>query len=98
MDRLGRVLPGVLAKQPGAERLAEIRVGMAVRAVLGELSAACVEIAVTGTTLRLTVTDPQLAGQLRAEAAGLLARVNEGSRTRPVRRLSVSLPLSRGAR
>ena len=91
MDRLGKVLPRVLAKQPGSRILAEYRLRQAFRQVLGEaLASACESVEVYGTTVSVTTTNPALAHQLRLDAEQLMARLNaEAKLSRPVRAIRV---------
>lgn len=91
MDRLGKVLPRVLARQPGARVLAEHRLRLAFREVLGEaLASACESVDVYGSTVSVTTSNPALAHQLRLDAEQLIARLNAESKlSRPVRALRV---------
>ena len=80
LDRVGDILPRVLARQPDAGRLLEVRLQIAFRAVLGEqLSAECEEVTVQGSTLWITTRNPALAHQLRLDEVVLLRRLNEQS-------------------
>jgi hypothetical protein len=85
------VLPRVLARQPNAGLLAEHRLRLAFREILGEaMASACETIEVRGSTLAITTPNPALAHQLRLDAEELLRRLNETSRLgRPVRTLRV---------
>lgn len=91
MDKLGKLLPGVVARQPGAATLIEHRLRIAFREVVGEeLAAACEIVQVRGSTLSVTTSNPALAHQLRLDSERLLERVNRESRLpRKVRSLSV---------
>jgi hypothetical protein len=93
VDRVGKILPRILAKQPGASRTMEVRLQVVFRSVLGEqLSAACEEITVRGTTVWVTTGNPALAHQLRLDAETLLARLNDQARLpREVRQLKVRI-------
>ncbi len=93
MDRLGKVLPRVLAKQPRASLVAEYRLRQAFRAVLGDaLAAACETIEVRGATVSVTTANPALAHQLRLDAEELMRRLNAESKlTRPVRAIRVRI-------
>ncbi len=91
VDRLGRVLPRVLAKQRRASLLTEYRVRHTVREVLGEdLSAECEVIEVRGPAVWITTANPALAHQLRLDAEPLVARVNAVTNLpRPIRSINV---------
>ena len=93
MDRVGKILPRILAKQPGAARTMEVRLQIVFRSVLGEqLAAACEEITVRGSTVWVTTGNPALAHQLRLDAETLLARLNDQARLpRQVRQLKVRI-------
>ena len=93
MDRLGKVLPRVLAKQRRAGLLAEYRLRQAFRTVLGDaLADACESIEVRGTTVSVTTANPALAHQLRLDAEELMRRLNEESKlSRPVRVIRVQV-------
>lgn len=93
MDRLGKVLPRVLARQPRAGLVAEYRLRQAFREVLGEaLAAACETIDVRGSTVSVSTANPALAHQLRLDAEELMRRLNAESRlTRPVREIKVRI-------
>lgn len=86
MDRLGKVLPRVLARQPRAGLVAEYRLRQAFREVLGEaLATACETIEVRGSTVSVSTANPALAHQLRLDAEELMRRLNAQARlTRPV--------------
>jgi hypothetical protein len=90
---VGKILPRILAKQPGASRTMEVRLQIVFRAVLGEqLAAACEEITVRGTTVWVTTGNPALAHQLRLDAEVLVARLNDQARLpRQVRQLKVRI-------
>ena len=93
MDRLGKVLPRVLAKQPKAGLVAEYRLRQAFREVLGEaLAAACETIEVRGSIVSVCTGNPALAHQLRLDAQELMQRLNSESRhTRQVREIRVRI-------
>ena len=81
MDKLGKLLPTVVARQPGAAVLVEHRLRLAFREVVGEaLAARCESVEVRGSTLLVTTSNPALAHQLRLDAERLLERVNQESR------------------
>jgi hypothetical protein len=80
LEGLGEILPRVLAKQPDAARLLEVRLQIAFRSVLGEqLSAQCEEVTVQGSTVWVSTGNPALAHQLRLDESALLRRLNEES-------------------
>lgn len=93
MDRLGIVLPRVLARQPRAALVVEYRLRQAFREVLGEaLAAACETIEVRGSTVSVSTGNPALAHQLRLDAEELMQRLNAQARmTRPVREIRVRI-------
>jgi Dna[CI] antecedent DciA-like protein len=99
VDRLGKVLPRVLARQRHAGILAEYRLRQAFREVLGEaLAAACETIEVRGTTVSVTTANPALAHQLRLDAEELMRRLNAEARlTRQVRVIRVRIGRGPGA-
>ena len=77
MDRIGRVLPGVLARQPGRQRLAELRLAAAFRELIGEpLASTCELVRLRGSTLTVVTNNPALAHQLRLDSQTVLARLN----------------------
>lgn len=89
MDKLGNILPRVLAKQPRPGRIVELRVRLALGEILGsDLAAACETLEVRGGVLTVTTANPALAHQLRMDGESLLARLNAqglGRRFREVR-------------
>ena len=91
MDRLSKVLPKVLARQPRARLLVEYRLRQAFREVLGEqLAAACEAIEVRGGTVSICTANPALAHQLRLDAEELVRRLNAESKlSRQVRQIRV---------
>jgi hypothetical protein len=96
VDKLGKVLPRVLARQPNSGLLVEYRLRHAFREVLGEaLAGACETIEVRGSTLSVTTANPALAHQLRLDSEELMRRLNAESRLRrPVR--SIRIRIGRG--
>ena len=83
MDKLGNLLGKVISRQPGATQLAEHRLRLAFRKVVGEdLAAGCESIQVRGSTLSITTTNPALAHQLRLDSERLMQRLNQESRLR----------------
>jgi hypothetical protein len=93
VDRLGKVLPRVLAKQPRASLVAEYRLRQAFRAVLGDgLAEACETIEVRGGTVSVSTANPALAHQLRLDAEELMRRLNaESGLIRPVKVIKVQV-------
>lgn len=90
MDKLGKILPRVIAKQPNRGRIVEARVKGAFAEVLGaDLAGMCESIEVRGRVLTIVTSSPALAHQLQADAATLLGRLNEMLTGRPVARLQV---------
>src|SRR5438270_14001610 len=78
VDKLGNLLPKVLARQPGRGRITEIRVRMAFAALLGtELASSCETIEVKGATLTVATANPALAHQLQLDSEALLQRLNQ---------------------
>ena len=81
MDRLGKVLGRVLAKQPRSRLVVEYRMRQAFCEVLGEqLAAACEAIEVRGRCVSVITANPALAHQLRLDADELVRRLNASSR------------------
>ncbi len=100
MDRLGKVLPRVLARQRRTGAIvAEYRLRQAFREVLGEaLATACETIEVRGSTVSVTTANPALAHQLRLDTEELMRRLNAESKlTRPVRVIKVRIGRAPGA-
>lgn len=91
MDKLGKLLPRVLARQPSSGRITEMRLQLAFREILGEeLAGACETIEVRGSTVAIVTSSPALAHQLRLDGEDLLRRLNEqASLPRKVRVLRV---------
>ena len=90
MDKLGKILPRVIAKQPNRGRIVEARVRGAFAEVLGaELTAMCESIDVRGGAVTVVTSSPALAHQLQAEAATLLERLNAMLVGRSMTRLQV---------
>jgi Dna[CI] antecedent, DciA len=77
VDKLGSLLPRVLARQPGRGRVTELRAKLAFAQLLGaELAAFCESIEVKGSTLMVTTGNPALAHQLRLDSEQLLKALN----------------------
>lgn len=90
MDKLGKILPRVIAKQPNRGRIVEARARGAFAEVLGaDLAAMCESIDLRGGALTVVTSSPALAHQMQAEAATLLERLNAMLPGRAVTRLQV---------
>ena len=90
MDKLGKILPRVIAKQPNRGRILEARVRTAFAEVMGaELAAMCESIDLRGRVLTVVTSSPALAHQLQADATTLLDRLNAVVTGRTVTRLQV---------
>lgn len=90
MDKLGKILPRVIAKQPNRGRIFEARVRSAFGEVLGpDLAAMCESVDLRGRVLTVVTASPALAHQLTADAAAVLSRLNELAIGRKVERLQV---------
>jgi len=90
VDKLGKVLPRVLARQPNNRQIAELRIRLAFLELMGpQLAASCQEVSLRGGTLAVATDNPALAHQLRLEAESLLRRLNAMVLPRPVRALRV---------
>ena len=90
MDKLGKILPRVIAKQPNRGRIVEARVRSAFSDVLGpDLAAMCESVDLRGRVLIVITASPALAHQLTADSAAVLGRLNELAIGRRVERLQV---------
>lgn len=90
MDKLGKLLPGVLARQPNQRQIGDLRVRVAIRELLGpELAAACEEVELRGSTLTVATANPALAHALRMDSEQLISRLNELALPRPIKTLRV---------
>lgn len=90
MDKLGNLIGRVIAKQPNNGQIARLRMRLALFELLGpELSAACEDVELRGSTLTVSVTNPALAHQLRLDGEQLIARLNATGPPRPLRSLRV---------
>jgi hypothetical protein len=90
VDKLGKVLPRVLARQPNNRQIAELRIRLAFLELMGpQLASSFQEITVRGSTLAVATDNPALAHQLRLDAASLISRLNAMVLPRPVRTLKV---------
>ena len=67
----------MLARQPGRQRLAEIRLTAAFRELIGEqLAVSCELVRLRGSTLMVVTNNPALAHRLRLDSETVLARLN----------------------
>ena len=90
VDRIGKLLPRVLAKQPSSGRVIEMRARLAFAEILGPaLAADCESLELRGSALTVTTPNPALAHQLRLDAEQLLERLNDSSPGRRIRTLKV---------
>jgi hypothetical protein len=90
VDRIGKLLPKVLAKQPSSGRVIEMRARLAFAEILGPaLAADCESLELHGSALTVTTPNPALAHQLRLDAEHLLERLNDSSPGRRIRTLKV---------
>jgi len=89
VDKLGKILPRVLRKQPGGARLLGTQVGAAFRGLIGpEPAQLCDEVELRSGTLVVTTSSPALAHQLRLDSETIVARLNGlglGRRVRVIR-------------
>jgi hypothetical protein len=91
VDKLGKVLETVIARQPRSATFVEARLRLALAAVLGgDLAASCHSLEVRGGTVWITTPNAALAHQLRSDSERLICRLNQESHLRPhLRRLQV---------
>jgi hypothetical protein len=91
VDKLGKVLETVIARQPRSATFIEARLRLALAAVLGkDLAASCQTLEVRGVTVWITTPNAALAHQLRSDSERLIGRLNQESHLRPhLRRLLV---------
>lgn len=90
MDKLGKILPRVIARTPNRGRIVEAHVRGAFTALLGEeLAAMCDSIELRGASLVVRTSNPALAHQLTADATPLLDRLNALALGKPVTKLQV---------
>jgi hypothetical protein len=76
VDKLGNVLPRVLARQPAARQIRELHVRVAFRKLLGpELATSFDSLTVRGGTLTVSTPNPALAHQIRLDSEHILARL-----------------------
>jgi predicted nucleic acid-binding Zn ribbon protein len=98
VDKLGKLLPRVLAKQPNNRQIAELRIRLAFLELMGpQLAASCQEVSLRGGTLAVSTDNPALAHQLRLDAADVVGRLNAMVLPRPVRTLRVRSGRGHGA-
>lgn len=92
MDKLGNILPRIVRKQPGGQRLMAGQVASAFRTLLGpDIAPLCDEIDLRSGILLVTTSSPALAHQLRLDAESILARLNRPELGRKVRMLRVRI-------
>jgi hypothetical protein len=90
VDKLGKILPRVIARTPNRGRIVEAHIRGAFAAVLGEqLAAMCDSVELRGGVLTVRTSNPALAHQLSADASPLLARLNDLALGRRVTKLQV---------
>ncbi len=90
MDRIGKLLPKVLARQPASGRVVEMRARLAFAEILGgDLARDCETLELHGSTLTVITPNPALAHQLRLDAEQLLERLNAATPGRRIRALKV---------
>ena len=92
MDKLGKILPRVLRRQPGGGRLLGTQVAVAFRSIIGSDPARlCDEVELRSGTLLVTTSSPALAHQLRLDAEAIVERLNALDLGRRVRALRVRI-------
>jgi hypothetical protein len=92
VDKLGKVLETVVARQPRSEVLVAARLRLALGVVLGDDLAAGCRAEVQRGTVRITTPSRALADQLRSDSERLIERLNDASHLpRRVRRLEVQV-------
>jgi Dna[CI] antecedent DciA-like protein len=90
VDKLGKILPRVIARTPNRGRIVEAHVRTAFAAVLGEeLASMCDSIELRGAVLSVRTSNPALAHQLTADTTRLLERLNDLALGRTVSKLQV---------
>ncbi|HEX6548932.1 MAG TPA: DUF721 domain-containing protein [Candidatus Dormibacteraeota bacterium] len=90
MDKLSKLLPGVIARQPNNRQIAELRIHLALRDLLGpDLGSSCEEVRLNGGILTVGISNPALAHQLRLDAPSLLEQLNRLPLRRRLRELRV---------
>jgi len=92
VDKLGKILETVVSRQPGSATFTELRLRLAMTAVLGrELAAGCQAVELRKSTVLITTSNLALAHQLRQDSEQLIRRLNQASYLPgKVRRLQVA--------
>ncbi|HET7420603.1 MAG TPA: DUF721 domain-containing protein [Candidatus Dormibacteraeota bacterium] len=92
MDKLGNILPRIVRKQPGGQRLLAGQVASAFRDLLGpDVARLCDEVELRAGILLVTTSSPALAHQLRLDAESIILRLNRPELGRKVRTLRVRI-------
>jgi len=92
VDKLGKILPRVLRRQPGGSRMLGSQVAAAFRSIIGsEPARLCDEVELRSGTLLVTTSSPALAHQLRLDAETIVQRLNGLDLGRRVRALRVRI-------
>ena len=92
MDKLGNILPRIVRRQPGGQRLLATQVAAYFRHLMGpDVARLCDEVELRAGTLLVTTSSPALAHQLRLDAESILARLNRPELGRKVRVLRVRI-------
>jgi hypothetical protein len=90
VDRLGKLLNGVVARQPASSAVTEIRARIELAEILGPaLAGQLAEVTLRGSSLTIATANPALAHQLRLDATLLLERLNGRGLGRRLRELRV---------
>lgn len=77
MDKVGKLLPKVIAAQRNSRQIGELRLRLALLEMLGaDLGGACEEVRLRGGTLSISINNPALAHQLRLDASTVVDRLN----------------------
>ena len=94
MDKLGKILENVVARQPRSATFIELRLRLAVAAVLGaDLASGCQVLELRKGTLFITTANAALAHQLRSDSEQVVRRLNQAAYVPSrVRRLQVMAP------
>jgi hypothetical protein len=80
VDKLGKILETVVARQPRSATFTEVRLRLALAAMLGpELAAGCDAIELHRATIRIATSNPALAHQLRSDSEQVIRRLNQHS-------------------
>jgi hypothetical protein len=92
VDKLGKILPAVLRRQPGGGRMLGTRVAAEFRALLGpEPARLCESVELKSGVLVITTSSPALAHQLRLDGETVVKRLNDLDLGRRVRSLRVRI-------